>query len=308
MNLTINDVLGISSNCEEVLNFQRLKEDFLGYQDVCSNSVETYNRALKQFCSYLEENNITKPTREDIINWREELKETHKPTTINGYLIAVRNFFKYLEYKGIYENITENVKGIKLESNHLKRGFTQDELKKILDVCENDREKIITLLTFSCALRSSEVVNIRLEDFYLDNGVVMLKVLGKGRDGYKQDSVKIDSRLLELIKRYIKENEVKDYLFTSSSNRSKGMKLNTKTIRQEFRKLFKKANIEDIDNVSFHSFRHASVTISLENGMSIQEVSEAVRHKSIATTMIYKNELDKRNSTFSNSLCDIVFE
>lgn len=308
MDLMINDICRIRTNSEKIFSFSQLKEDFLNYQDVCSNSIETYNRALKQFCVYLEENNIARPTREDIINWREELKETHKPTTINSYLIAVRNFFKYLEYKGIYENITENVKGIKLESNHLKRGFTQEELKKILDVCKNDREKIITLLTFSCALRSSEVVNIRLEDFYLDNGVVMLKVLGKGRDGYKQDSVKIDSRLLEIIKRYIKDNDVTDYLFTSTSNRSKGQKLNTKTIRQEFRKIFKKADIEDIDNVSFHSFRHASVTISLENGMSIQEVSEAVRHKSIATTMIYKNELDKKNSTFSNSLCDIVFE
>ena len=290
-----------------VLDFSQLKDDFLKYQDVSDGSIETYNIALRQFCSYLEENGIKIPVREDIIRWRDELKETHKPTTINGYLIAVRNFFKYLEYAGIYKNITENVKSIKLENIHLKRGFTEEELKNILDVCESDREKLITLLTFSCALRSSEVVNIRLQDFIVDNGVVMLKIMGKGRDGYKQDLVKIDDRLFEAIKSYVKENDVKDYLFTSTSNRSKGQKLNTKTIRQEFRKLFKKANILDIDNVSFHSLRHSSVTISLEKGMSIQEVSESVRHKTIATTMIYKNELDTRNRTFSNSLCDIVF-
>lgn len=298
----------LNLDSENKIDFQELKEDFLKFQDVSPSSLETYNIALRQFCSYLQENRISRPERKDIIRWREELKEDLKPTTINGYLIAVRNFFKYLNYMGIYKNITENVKGIKIENIHLKRGLTEEEIRCVLSVCENEREKLITLLTFSCALRSNEVVNIRLRDFYNDNGVIMLKVLGKGRDGYKQDSVKIDDRLFELIKEYIQNNHTEDYLFVSNSNRSKGQKLNTKTIRQEFKKLFEKAGIKDLDKVSFHSLRHSSVTISLEKGMSIQEVSESARHKNIATTMIYKNELDKRNSLFANTLCDIVFE
>lgn len=287
------------------LDFQKLKEDFLQYQDVSAKSVQTYSIALKQFCIYLNENGIKNPTREDIINWREELKEEHKPTTVNGYLIAVRNFFKYLSYIGVYKNITENVKGIKMESMHLKRGFTPEELQKILECCEKDRERLIAHIAFSCALRANEIVNIRLEDFYEDNGVMMLRVLGKGREGYKQESVKIDERLLEMIKKYIQENNVTDYLFESRKTK-KG--LDTKVLREEFRKIFKKAGIEDIDNVSFHSFRHSSVTISLDLGMSIQEVSESARHKNIHTTMIYKNELDKRNSSFSNRLCDVIFK
>lgn len=298
------NIVEVREEVSQKLDFKKLKEDFLQYQDVSTKSTETYNIALKQFCNYLNQNGITNPTREDIINWREELKEEHKPTTVNGYLIAVRNFFKYLSYVGIYKNITENVKGIKMESMHLKRGFTPEELKKILECCEKDRERLIAHMAFSCALRASEIVNIRLEDFYEDDGVMMLRVLGKGRDGYKQDSVKIDERLLEMIKQYIKENNVTDYLFESRKTK-KG--IDTKVLREEFRKIFIKAGIEDLDNVSFHSFRHSSVTISLDLGMSIQEVSESARHKNIHTTMIYKNELDKRKSLFSNKLCDIVF-
>lgn len=298
-------IVQIREEVSKKLDFQKLKEDFLQYQDVCAKSANTYNIALKQFCLYLSSNNISNPTREDIINWREELKIEHKPTTVNGYLIAVRNFFKYLNYVGIYPNITENVKGIKMESMHLKRGFTANELKRILDCCETDREKLIAHLAFSCALRANEVVNIRLEDFYEDDGVMMLRVLGKGRGSYKQESVKIDERLLEMIKEYIKNYNVTDYLFESRKTK-KG--IDTKVLRDLFRKIFKKAGIEDLDNVSFHSFRHSSVTISLDMGMSIQEVSESARHKNIYTTMIYKNELDKRNSSFSNKLCDVLFK
>ena len=292
------------TNKTEILNFKQLKEDFLAYQDVCQKSIETYNVALKRFNIYLEENNITRPKREDIIRWREELKKDHKPTTVNGYLIAVRNFFKYLEYVGIYKNITENVKSIKMESQHLKRGFTIEEVKKIIECCGSDRERMIAQLAFSCALRASEVVNIRLQDFYEDNGVIMLKVLGKGRGGIKQETVKIDNRLFELIKDYIQRNNVKDYLFESKRTKTK---LTTKVLREKFGEIFKKAGIQDLEKVSFHSFRHSSVTIALETGMSIQDVSESARHKNIHTTMIYKDEIDKRKSDFSNRLCDAMF-
>lgn len=288
----------------EVLDFKQLKEDFLKYQDVCQKSIDTYDVALKRFNIYMEENNITRPKREDIIRWREELKKDHKPTTVNGYLIAVRNFFKYLEYAGIYKNITENIKGIKMENQHLKRGFTIEEVKKILDCCESDRERLIAQVAFSCALRASEIVNIRLQDFYKDNGVIMLKVLGKGRGGIKQESVKIDDRLFEIIQDYISKNNIKDYLFESKRTKSK---LDTKVLRDKFRDIFKSAGIEDLEKVSFHSFRHSSVTIALETGMSIQEVSESARHKNIHTTMIYKDEIDKRKSEFSNRLCDVMF-
>ena len=285
-------------------SFLKLKDEFLSYQDVCKKSVQTYDGALKQFYLFMVQNNINNPEREDIIKWREELRIDHKPTTVNAYLIAVRNFFKYLEYKGIYKNITENIKGIKLENQHLKRGFTIEELKRIIENCPSDREKLIAHVAFSCALRANEVVNIRLEDFYEDNGVIMLKVLGKGRGGLKQESVKIDDRLFEMIKEHIKKYEIKDYLFESKRTKSK---LDTKVLREKFREVFVKAGIKDLEKVSFHSFRHSSVTISLDLGMSIQEVSESARHKNISTTMIYKDELDRRNSVFSNKLCDALF-
>jgi len=286
--------------------FESLMQKYLNYIDVSDNTVKTYNVGLLQFNEYLRNNNITNPVREDIIAFREYLKQEHKPNTINAYLIAVRNFYSWLEYEGVAKDITKKIKGIKLENIHLKRGLSEEEIKKVLSVCKDTRETLLIKLMITCALRINEVANIELEDFYTDNGIVMLKILGKARDGLKQDSVKIDDRLLELIKQYCQEYNVKDYLFYSTSNHNKGGKMTTKSLREIITGLFKKAEL-DMNMLSPHSTRHTSVELALESGMPIQEVSEFVRHRSISTTMRYMKELNQRNSTIANTLGNYVF-
>lgn len=287
------------------LQVETLIKRFLGYLDVSDNTVKTYNVGLIQFNEYLKKNNIKEPTREDIINFREQLKETHKPNTINAYLIAIRNFYSWLEYEGITKDISKKIKGIKLERIHLKRGLSQEEIKKVIDVCKDTREELMIKLMITCALRINEVRNIRLEDFYEDKGIIMLKVLGKARGGLKQDSVKIDNRIFELIKKYCQEYKVSDYLFYSTSNNNSGNMMTTTAFRLIVNGLFKKANL-DMEKLSPHSTRHTAVELALESGIPIQEVSEFVRHKSINTTMIYAKELNQRNSTIANTLSNFV--
>lgn len=285
---------------------ETLINSFLNYLDVSDNTVKTYNVGLIQFNEYLKNNNIKEPTREDIIRFKEHLKENHKPNTINAYLIAIRNFYSWLEYENIAKDISKKVKGIKLERKHLKRGLSQEEIKKVLNVCKDTREELMIKLMITCALRINEVRNIRLEDFYDDKGIVMLKVLGKARSGLKQDSVKIDDRIFELIKKYCEEYKVTDYLFYSTSNNNNGNMMTTTAFRLIVNGLFKKANL-DMEKLSPHSTRHTSVELALESGIPIQEVSEFVRHKSINTTMIYAKELNQRNSTIANTLGNFVF-
>ena len=298
------DLLLRNENNNLVLD--NLMQQYLNYIDVSDNTTRSYNVGLLQFREYLERNNISVPTRDDIIGFREYLKETHKPNTVNAYLIAVKNFYGWLEYEDITKDISKKIKGIKLERVHLKRGLSKEEIQDVLNVCKDTREKLLIKLMITCALRVNEVRNIRLEDFYLDKGVVLLRVLGKARDGLKQDSVKIDERLFELIKQYCKEYDVKDYLFYSTSNNSYGKGVSGVSIRKMVNNLFKRANL-DMDMLSPHSTRHTSVELALESGIPIQEVSQFVRHKNIATTMVYAKELNQRNSQISNTLGDFVF-
>ena len=285
--------------------FESLMQKYLNYIDVSDNTIKTYNVGLLQFNEYLRRNNITTPVREDIIAFREYLKEEHKPNTINAYLIAVRNFYSWLEYEGFAKDITKKIKGIKLENIHLKRGLSEEEIRKVLNVCKDTRETLILKIMISCGLRINEVANIQLEDFYNDKGVVMLKILGKARDGLKQDSVKIDDRLLELIKQYCQEYNVKDYLFYSTSNHNKGGKMSTKCLREIITNLFKKAEL-DMNMITSHSLRHSACELALESGMSIQEVSEFMRHKSINTTVRYSKEINQRNSIIASKIYDIA--
>lgn len=281
-------------------------QKYLDYIDVSDNTIRTYNVGLLQFVDYLKSNNITNPSREDIISFREYLKEEHQPNTINAYLIAIRNFYNWLEYEGITKDVTKKVKGIKLERKHLKRGLSLEEIRKVLSVCKDIREELLIKLMINCGLRCNEVVNIQLEDFYDDKGIVMMKILGKARNGLKQDSIKIDNRLFDLIQKYVKQYNIQDYLFVSTSNHNTNGKLTTKTIRYIVKNLFAKAGL-DMDMLSTHSTRHTTCELLLEKGMPIQEVSEFMRHKSINTTIIYSKELEQRNSQASNILCDEIF-
>ena len=233
---------------------------YLDYIDVSDNTIKTYNVGLLQFIEYLKNNNIQEPTREDIIAFRE----------------------------------------------YLKQDLSLEEIRKVLNVCKDTREELLVKLMINCGLRCNEVVNIQLQDFYNDKGIVMMRVLGKARNGLKQDSIKIDNRLFELIQSYVKEYGIEDYLFVSTSNNNTNGKLTTKTIRYIITNLFKKADL-DMQMLSTHSTRHSTCELLLEKGMPIQEVSEFMRHKSINTTITYSKELEQRNSRASNILCDEMF-
>lgn len=287
-----------------VLDFQMLKKQFIDYIDVSKNTVDTYSSAIKQFLNYMQENNIKNPQREDIISFREYLKEHYELNTVNGLMIALRQFFKFLEYSGIYKNITENVKGVKIESYHKREYLTLEQCKNVLNAAKNTREKVLFTLTFTCGLRANEVANIRLEDFTLKGGKHCLYVLGKDRDG-KQDYVVVPNETFELIQEYVKEYNIQDYLFVSESNHNKGGKVATCTLRRIINKMYERVGIVGKEYV-FHSLRHSFATLSLQNGIDIREVSKGLRHKNINTTEIYSHDLEKINNKCSSTVSSML--
>ena len=286
------------------LNIVDLKQRYLDYIDVSENTVKTYDVGLLQFIQYLNDNNIRFPTREDIINFRNYLQAYHKPTTVNSYIIAVRNFFDWLEYEGISKNIAKKIKGIKVGNEHKRNALSVEQCKLVLDNAKDLREKVLFLLTTTCGIRANEIVNIRLQDFKEKDGKTCLYLLGKARD-YKEDYVIVTNEVLDLIKRYILEYNIYDYLFVSSSNNNKNGKLTTKTIRLTIKNMFKRVGIVG-DEYSCHSLRHTFATLSIQNDTDIREVSQALRHKNLQTTMIYLHDLEMINNKCSSAVAGII--
>lgn len=283
---------------------QELITKYLGYIDVTDNTIRTYNVGLMQFMKYLKLKGIKNPEREDIINFREYLQKEHKPTTINSYLIAVRNFYSWLEYEDIAKNISKKVKGIRVGTEHKRNSLTEEQCKLVLSNTENIREKAMFLLATTCGIRANELINIRLEDFKIKDGKICLYLLGKARD-YKEDFVVVDYSVYKIIDDYIKQYGINDYLFTSISNHNANGKLTTKTIRLIIKNMFKRVGIVG-DEYSCHSCRHTFATLSIKNGQDIREVSQALRHKSLSTSMIYIHDLEKINNKCSSGVSNLL--
>lgn len=279
-------------------NLQKCKEKFLEFIDVGEETLKSYNSGVKQFIQYLDENNITTPTRENVIEFRTYQKEKNSVATANAYLSAIKAFFEFLEYNNIYKNITKNVKHLKDTTLHKKKFFTADICRELqTKYCGNLREEVMFVLTLTTGIRINELVNIRLEDFKVINDKICLYVLGKARQ-YKQDYVIVDKYVYELIKRYVEEYDINDYLFVSNSNHNKGGKITTHSARRIVNRIFERANIKD-DKTTFHSIRHSFATISISNGATTRDVCKALRQTSTVVTERYLHDLENINNMCS---------
>lgn len=287
-------------------NLEELKTEYLNYIDVSSKTLETYDIALKQFSKYILSRGIENPLRSDVIAFKEEMMKTHKVTTVNSYLIALRNFFKFLSYNEIYKDITENIKGLKDTDIHKREALSVEMCNKVLQGATDLREKLLFTLTLSCGLRANEVVNIEISDIKYEEGQYRLYVLGKGRNS-KLDYVIVPDSVFELIKEYVEKNDIKDYLFVSTSNHNNGGKLTPTTVRRIINKMFERAGIKS-ETIVFHSLRHSFATISIENGQDIRQVSQALRHKSVQTTERYLHDLNMKNNKCSNVVINCLLD
>lgn len=286
-------------------NVSTLKDEYLSYIDVSNNTVETYDVGIKQFLLYLKENNITNPTREDVLSFRRWLSLNHSVATVNGYLIAVRNFFKFLEFKGVYKNITENVKSLKDTDIHKREALDIETCLKLINNAKDDREELLLTLFITCGLRVNEMANIRLEDIKYENGQYRLYVLGKGRNA-KTDFVIVPNYVFGKIQAFVEKNNITDYLFVSTSNNNNGGQLHPASIRRIINGIFERMGIKS-ETIVVHSLRHSFATISIESGEDIREVSRAMRHKSVAVTERYLHDLDAKNNKCSNLVASKLF-
>lgn len=288
-------------------------DDFINFLDAKPKTVATYKRALKQFFKYLFENNITQPTRQNIIDFREDLKLRCKPTTVQAYIIAVRLFFTWTAQNGIYPNVAEKIKGAKLNSEHKKDYLTPKQVKSIMDTIEKEtiqgkRDYAIFVLMVTCGLRTIEVSRANTEDLTTLGEHTVLYVQGKGREE-RAEYIKVPEVTEKIIREYLKGRGTatgKEPLFTSLSNNNRDKRLSQRTVSGIIKEILKNAGYNS-ERLTAHSLRHTAVTLSLLGGNSLQEAQLFARHKNIATTQIYAHNLDKMKNKCSDTIAKAIF-
>ena len=203
-------------------------------------------------------------------------------------LSGIRTFYKFLVLDGFLEqDPTELLESPKI-GEHLPEVLSVEEvdmLEEAIDLSqpEGQRNKAIIEVLFSCGLRVSELVTLKMSNLYLDEG--FLRVFGKGS---KERLVPISRRAIEELKYwFIDRNAMKikpgeqDYVFLNR----RGAHLTRTMILIMIKRLGIEAGIKK--TISPHTLRHSFATALLEGGADLRSIQAMLGHEKIGTTEIY---------------------
>lgn len=289
---------------EEKFNGVEFVNKFFNFLDVQSkDTVRTYRNGIANFMDYLKKNEIVKPNREDVVNWKLKLKESTSASTVNTYLVAVKALFNFLEMYGIYPNISKYVKGFTMSATPKKNILTEEQIKQIYQGLTDKREKAIFGLMVTTGLRGVEVANAKIENIRQVNGQYCLFIQGKGRTE-ADEYVKLSETVLRDILSYI-NNRTFGNIFVSTSNHNNGEGITVLTVRRIIKSIFKEFNIDD-ETLSSHSLRRTFACECYNLGKSIYDIQQVLRHKNISTTTRYLQQVDRYNNNSEMLVSDIL--
>jgi integrase/recombinase XerC len=287
--------------------------NYVTFLDASPRTVQTYTGNIKQFIKWMHQKGITQPQRQDIIDWREDLKTRCKPSTVQNYITALRLFFKWTEQAGLYPNIADHIKGAKLDSSHKKDYLNAAQVKDILNsidtrTAKGKRDYCIIALMVTGGLRDIEVSRANIEDLRQAGSYTALYLQGKGREE-RTEYIKVVPAVEEPLREYLKtrrQAKGKQPLFASTSNNNKGERLTPKSISSIVKNHFINAGYNS-DRLTAHSLRHTAVTLSLIGGLPLEEVQQFARHKNISTTQIYAHNLDRAKNRSEDTIAKSIF-
>jgi integrase/recombinase XerD len=257
-------------------------------------TVEAYLNDLEKLTQYLELNDssstpssITIDHLQAFLKWTAGLGMT--ASSQSRMISGIRNFFKYcLSEQIISSDPTELVDTPRLKRT-LPDVLSFSEIEALLQAIdhskpEGQRNRAILEVMYSCGLRVSELVNLKIPFLYLDVGFI--RVIGKGD---KERLVPIGSEAVKYIKLYLqhirKAQEAKpgdeEILFLNR----RGGRLSREMVFLIVKDLARKASIDKV--ISPHTLRHSFATHLVEGGADLRAVQEMLGHESITTTEIY---------------------
>lgn len=280
------------------MDWDLAKKGFKNYlkleRSLAKHSIEAYLRdidKIPQFLASVEKNiqplAIQTKDLKDLLVWVNQLGmlATSQARLISG----IKAFYKYL----VMEDFLKQSPAELIEAPKTRRKLPDvltiyeiEELIAALDLSktENTRNKAMLETLYSCGLRVSELIGLKLSNFYPDDEFI--KITGKGN---KERLVPIGSVAVKNIEIYrestrrqisiVKGNE--DYIFLNK----RGTKLSRISVFTLIKDLALKIGLQK--NISPHTFRHSFATHLIEGGADLRAVQEMLGHESITTTEIY---------------------
>ena len=273
---------------------KEFRSHILFEKSLSDNTFESYQRDVKKLVSFLEMNkNNSSPSKiktEDIrefIQWIAQMGMSAKSQA--RIISSLKSFFNYLVIENVInQSPAQNIENPKIGS-YLPETLSINEIDKLiahidLSHPQGNRNKAIIEVLYSCGLRVSELINLKISNWYKKEGFI--KVEGKGN---KERLIPIGKIAIKLIETYFESNRDKqkvkegnnDFMFLNRN----GSKLSRVMIFTIVKNLVDIAGIKK--NISPHTFRHSFATHLIEGGANLRAVQEMLGHESITTTEIY---------------------
>lgn len=282
-----------------MLNWDECKKNFKIFlkleKSLSKNSITAYLNDVNKLRIFLDnkEEGITpdKVSFQDIRDFVQFLNEQKVSTrTQSRTLSGIKSFFKFLIIDESLETDPTSLIEYPKIGRKLPEVLTVDEISRIIDSvnvekAEGQRNRAIIETLYSCGLRVSELVNLKLTNLFFSDSYI--KVQGKGD---KERLVPISEKAINEITLYFqKERNLLKNIVPGNENilflNRRGRKLSREMIFIIIKRLANKADIKK--DISPHTFRHSFATHLIEGGADLRAVQEMLGHESILTTEIY---------------------
>lgn len=295
----------------QIVSIEKIIEQFEAYirfeRGLSGNTVVGYGDDVAKVLSFVEDRNIDLASVK-LSDLHEFLAGLHdigiSPRSQARIVSGIRAFFHFLKMEGYIDENPAALLDLPKVGRRLPDVLTVEEIDAMESECDENtfegfRNRTIVEVAYSCGLRVSELVELKISNIYLDEEYLIVE--GKGS---KQRMIPMSEMAVLLIKGYmllradrVIKKESEDILFVNR----RGSKMSRVMIFYIIKDLCDKCGINK--NISPHTLRHSFATHLLEGGANLRAIQQMLGHESITTTEIYvhidrsflKNEILKHH-------------